>query len=86
MIAMLCDSKGETLCGTDTYAYVDGRLSIPNKIAAVSAHVERFKWNFQWKYVHWTHCYFVNKVTDIPSVIYKLTREKANGLHHNNRS
>lgn len=55
MKIQLCNSKGQTLCGSDGAISIDGRLNFTNVREEVSEYKNRFKANFTHKFDYWTH-------------------------------
>ena len=72
MIAMFCDDKGVTPCGTDSMLYVDGRFCVDRMLQSVAKKRQTFKKNFPHKFKSFSHVYFVNRVCDSPTKIYKI--------------
>ena len=72
MIAILCNSAGDETCGSDNVICIDGRLSIVNRLRVVAQYRQGFKLNFPHKYSAWTHCYFVSRIGDRPTVLFGL--------------
>lgn len=64
MIAILCDSHGRTMLGTDGVIYIDGRYGQEKRMKTVREYRERFKKNFVHKHKYWTHVYFCKSVID----------------------
>jgi hypothetical protein len=61
----LCDSNGNTLCGSDGNFNVDKRKNLQNIRREIVEYKERFKTNFPHKYNYWTHFIFKNKLMKI---------------------
>lgn len=67
--AILCDSLGETLCGTDGYIPLDGRFGEQRIRTEVLHYRMRFFKNFQHKWEHWTHYMITTSVTGTGKVM-----------------
>lgn len=72
MIAMFCDEKGVTPCGTDSMFHVDGRFCVGRKLQSAMTQRERFRNHFPRKFESFSHVYFVNRVSDCPTKIHKI--------------
>lgn len=72
MIAMFCNEKGVTPCGTDSMFHVDGRFCVGRKLQSAMTQRERFRKNFPHKFESFSHVYFVNRVSDSPTRIHKV--------------
>jgi len=72
MIAMFCNEKGVTPCGTDCIFYVDGRFCIGRKLQAAMNQREKFRLHFPHKFESFSHVYFVNHVDYPPTKIHKV--------------
>lgn len=54
----LCNSNGESLCGSDGHITTDGRLNLFNTTLRVRHYRERFRKHLEYQANFWTHFYF----------------------------
>jgi hypothetical protein len=60
--AILCNAKGETLCGSDGYYRLDARNTPEMQITDAREYRKRYKKHFENKYNYWTHVMFTNDI------------------------
>jgi len=62
---IMCNAKGETLCGSDGNFYIDKRLGHARVCAEVLEYRERFRKNFAHKAEFWTHYQYKGRIYEL---------------------
>ena len=69
MYAILCDSTGKPLLGSDGNIWIDKRYGKARIRQTVSEYRERFRAHFPDKYAYWTHFGIVPSLRDNPTTV-----------------